>query len=152
MYQKVDSFQGPGVDSCLTLGMNRPRRHMHWQSKRRHWKGEPGRERAGWENPGGLLCHVAHSLRFYNNKVSFPACLWPIILLVPVIASLSQDGFHCKGFWKVGRRVSPYPLCSLLNSSSWQQFCQFWVPCCEITFKRLLSCLAMAGMFLSMVS
>ena len=28
-------------------------------------------------NPGGLLCHVAPSLRFYGNEVSF----WAVILL-----------------------------------------------------------------------
>ena len=52
----------------------------------------------------------ARSLRFYANRVSFPGCLWPIILLVPISglsflvarASLGQDGFQDEGFWEAG--------------------------------------------------
>ena len=47
--------------------MNYPRR----QSKRLYREGVPGRRAAGQGNPGELLCHVARSLRFYGNGVSF---------------------------------------------------------------------------------
>ena len=52
--------------------MNCPRRHMCWQSKRFYW------ERAPWwraverrMHTGEQLCHVARSLRFYGDGVSF---------------------------------------------------------------------------------
>jgi len=44
--------------------MNFLRRHTCWQSKRLHWEGAPRRRAGGSGNPGGLLCHVAHSLGF----------------------------------------------------------------------------------------
>ena len=34
-------------------------------------KGCPGREQEGKGNPGGLLCHWAHSLEFYGDGISF---------------------------------------------------------------------------------
>ena len=32
----------------------------------------PGWRAVGSGNPGELLCHVAHSLRFYGDGISFP--------------------------------------------------------------------------------
>ena len=39
----------------------------------------PGQRAGGSGNPGGLLCHVAHSLWFYGEGISFR--LWPVILM-----------------------------------------------------------------------
>ena len=51
--------------------MNCPRRRRCWETKRLYWGGEPGRRAVGSGSPGGLLCHVAHSLGFYGEGISF---------------------------------------------------------------------------------
>ena len=51
--------------------MNCPRRHMCWQSKRFYWERAPGWRAGGWGYPGELLCHVACSLWFYCDGISF---------------------------------------------------------------------------------
>ena len=51
--------------------MNCPRRHTCWQNKRLYCEGVPGQRAGGWGNPGGLLCHVACSLRYYGDGISF---------------------------------------------------------------------------------
>ena len=51
--------------------MNCPRRHISWQSKRLYWEGAPGWRAGGWGNPGWLLCHMACSLGFYGDRISF---------------------------------------------------------------------------------
>ena len=51
--------------------MNCPRRHMCWQSRRFYWERAPGWRAVGQGNPGELLCHVARSLRFYGDGISF---------------------------------------------------------------------------------
>ena len=61
--------------------MTCPRRHTCWPSKRIYLEGAPGGRTGGQGNPGELLYHVAHSLRFYGNEISFwVVSLWPIIL------------------------------------------------------------------------
>ena len=62
-------------------------------------------------NPGELLCHVARSLGFYGDGVSF----WVVSetdsgSLLVVHALFTQVGFQRGGFWEVGRTyglVSP---------------------------------------------
>ena len=70
--QEGDPFQGPRVGSCLTLG-NELSEETHVLTKQETlWgRGAWGRRAAGLGNPGELLCHVARSLGFYGNWVSF---------------------------------------------------------------------------------
>ena len=49
--------------------MNCPRTHTHWQSKRLYWEGTLGQGSGGYRNPGGLLCHSALCLRFYDYEL-----------------------------------------------------------------------------------
>ena len=51
--------------------MNCPRRHMCWQNKRFYWERAPWQRAVGSGNPGELLCHMAHSLGFYGEGISF---------------------------------------------------------------------------------
>ena len=51
--------------------MNSLRRHTSRQSKRLYREGAPGWRAGGWGNPGELLCHVARSLGFYGDGMSF---------------------------------------------------------------------------------
>ena len=51
--------------------MNCLRRHMCWQSKRFYWERAPKWRAVGWGNPGEQLCHVACSLGFYGDGISF---------------------------------------------------------------------------------
>ena len=51
--------------------MNCPRRHTCLKSKRLYWERAPGWRAGEWGNPGGLLCHVARSLGFYSDGISF---------------------------------------------------------------------------------
>ena len=44
---------------------------MCWQSKRFYWERAPGRRAGGEGNPGELLCHMAHSIGFYGDGISF---------------------------------------------------------------------------------
>ena len=80
-------------------------------------KRRPGGEQQGEGAQGELLCHVACSLRFYGNGVSFrfvsgqlscsaPAWSGPGSFLV-ACASLSQDGFQRQGSWEVGCLLPP---------------------------------------------
>ena len=64
----------PGPESGLlsnTWKWILPSRHMCWERKRLYWKGVPGWRAGGLGNPRGLLCHMAGSLRFYGDKMSF---------------------------------------------------------------------------------
>lgn len=56
---------------------------FNWQSKRLHWEGAPRWRATRWGKPRELLCRVACRLR-----VSFPSCLWPVILLCPYLVWL----------------------------------------------------------------
>ena len=44
---------------------------MCWQSKRFYWESTPGWRVIRWGNPGEQLCHMACSLRFYGDGISF---------------------------------------------------------------------------------
>ena len=44
---------------------------MCWQGKRFYWERAPGRRAVGEGNPGEQLCHVARSLGFYGDGISF---------------------------------------------------------------------------------
>ena len=73
----------------------------------------PGRKAVGEGNPGGLLCHVAHSLGFYGEGISF----WVVSdqsdsgSFLVAHALLKQDGCQREGFWEmVGHVVSPFDL------------------------------------------
>ena len=50
--------------------MDCPRRYTCWKS-RLYWEEMPGRRATGKGNPGGPLCHVGRSLRFYGDGISF---------------------------------------------------------------------------------
>ena len=69
--RKGDPFQGLKLGSCLTLGMNCLRRPMCGQSKRFYWERAPGWRVVGEGNLGQLLCHVAHCLGLYDDRISF---------------------------------------------------------------------------------
>ena len=79
LLQEGDPFQGPKWHSCLTLG-NELRRNTYWQSKRLYWEGVSRWRTDRQGNPGGLLCHVAHSPGFYGDGISFWV-VWPITLI-----------------------------------------------------------------------
>ena len=69
--RKGDPFQGPKLGSCLTL-RNELSEETHVLTKQEILLERAPRWRAGgWGNPGELLCHVAHSLGFYGDGISF---------------------------------------------------------------------------------
>ena len=56
---------------CLTLG-NELFQETHVLTRKRLFgEGATGWRAAGSGNPGELLCHVAHSFRFFGDGVSF---------------------------------------------------------------------------------
>ena len=62
-------FHGPKLGSCLTLG-NELSEETHVLTKQELLLGKaPGRRAVG--NPGELLCHMAGSLGFYGDGISF---------------------------------------------------------------------------------
>ena len=92
--------------------MNCWRRHGCWQNKRLLERGTGWRE-GRWGNPG-LLCHMARSLWFYGDGVTFWVVSGPspwFRVLPGGATSLSQDGCQQRGFWEVGRTYGlAYPL------------------------------------------
>ena len=44
---------------------------MCWQSKRFYWERAPEQRAGGSGDPGELLCHVAGSVGFYGDGISF---------------------------------------------------------------------------------
>ena len=81
----------------------------------------PGRKAVGEGNPGGLLCHVAHSLGFYGEGISFwvvsDQSLW--LRVLPGGACIAQAG------WMSARRIlgdgwtRGVTFWPFLNSSGW---------------------------------
>ena len=121
--RKEDTFQGPRVGSCLTLGKELSK-ETHMLTKQETLLGRvPGQRAAGLRNPGGWLCHVAHSLWFYGDGVSFRVVsgqsFWFRVL--PSGELLSQDGFQQGGFWEVGRTYG------LVSSLLWTFPEFFWL-------------------------
>ena len=70
--RKGDPFQGPKLGSCLTL-RNELSEETHVRTKQEILLGRvPGGEHfIGVREPGGLLCHKAGSLWFYDDGISF---------------------------------------------------------------------------------
>ena len=81
--------------------MTCPRTHMCWQSKRFYWESAPGGEQEGKGTQENHLCHVAHSLWFYGDGISFWVVLNQSFLLrvLPGGASLVQPR------WMLERRI-----------------------------------------------
>ena len=65
---------GPERGFCLTLGNELSEEtHMLTKQETLLGRGAQAERRAGGSgNPGELLCHVARSLRFYDDGISFP--------------------------------------------------------------------------------
>ena len=69
--QKGDSFQGPRVSSCLTLGRELSE-ETHVLTKQETLLGRGGRaESSRVREPRRTALHVARSLGFYGDGVSF---------------------------------------------------------------------------------
>ena len=104
--------------------MNCPRTHTHWQSKRLYWEGTLGQGSGGYRNPGGLLCHSALCLRFYDYELVsgvFGQSFWHSLYWWCVQHSAKRDSSQ-KGFWEVGKTnglESPLSFWLFPNSSSW---------------------------------
>ena len=115
-YQKGDPFQGPKVDTCLTLG-NALSKEIHVLAKQKILLGwGPQEESSSVREPRrtALPCQAC-SFRFYGNRISFLGCPWPVILHMPkfdphsesflvVRASHRQDGF-LKVFRRLARQI-----------------------------------------------
>ena len=117
-YQEGDPFQGPKVGSCLTLG-NELSEETHLLTKQETLLGRGAGWKAGGEgNPGELLCHMARSLRFYGDGISFRVVFSQSSdseSFLMVHALFSQDGCQREGFWEVvGLVVSPFDLSWIL--------------------------------------
>ena len=100
--------------------MNCPRRHTCWQSKRFLWERAPGWRAGGSENPRELLCHVACSLQFHGDGISFRVVFsqsfW--LRVLPGGACLVQPRWMLERILGGGRTcgVSFWPF---LSSSGW---------------------------------
>ena len=71
MLQAGGPFQGPRVDSYLTLG-NELSEETYMLTKQETLLGKgSGEESRRVRNPGELPCHVAHSPGFYGDGISF---------------------------------------------------------------------------------
>ena len=118
--------------------MNYPRRHVCWQSRRRHWAGSPG-ESSRVRGPGGRLCTwlavrvyvrgfvSGSSLADHSDPASF--------LMAP--SAVSQHGFQRGGFWEDTWAGIFSLLWTFPDSSGW-----WWLvssvfltrtSCCEMT-------------------
>ena len=58
------------MSSCLTLGNELSEKTHVLTKQKMSWRRGAQAESSTGGNPGELLCHVAHSLRFYGNGVS----------------------------------------------------------------------------------
>ena len=82
-----------------------------WQSKKFYWGRAPGWRTVGWGNPGDLLCHVAGSLGFYGDCISFQVIFSQLFWLrvLPGGAGLVQPGWVPGKILGGGRTcVSPF--------------------------------------------
>ena len=113
-------------------------RYTSWQSKRFYWERAPGWRAAGWGKPGGLFCHVALSLGFYDDGIS----LW-IVFGQSLWLRVFSGGAHvAQPRWMPARRilgngrtcgVSFWPF---LKSSSWWLVNSMFLTCHKITHKN----------------
>ena len=107
---KGDPLQGLRVVFCLIL-KTKLFNETHALTKQGISLGRGTQAESSRGNPGELLCHVARSLGFYGDGVSF----WVVSetdsgSLLVVHALFTQVGFQRGGFWEVGRTyglVSP---------------------------------------------
>ena len=124
LLQEGGPLPGPRVGSYLTL-RNELSKETHVLTKQETLVGRGTWVESSRGNPGEVLCHVANSLRFYGDVVSF----WVVStnhsdswFFMVACTSLSQDGFQQEGFWEVGRTyglASPLSFWPFSNSSSW---------------------------------
>ena len=121
--RKGDPFQGPREGACLT-----PRNELSKETHMRTEQETIGKGRQGESSrvkgPGRLLCHVARSLRFYGDAISFwvvfGQSLWIRVLpscrhivqprLMPARRILGSGRTRGISFW-------PFP-----NPSGWWRF------------------------------
>ena len=110
-----------------------------WHSERVHCKKAPRWRVGGWGNPEERLCHVAHSLRYYGDRINFLGVFGQSFWLrvLPGGARITQPRWTItKGILGGGRTYGvsfwPFP-----NSSRW-----LWLissifltrtSCCKIT-------------------
>ena len=105
--------------------MNCPRRHTCWQSKRLYWERAPRWRAGGLGKPRGLLCHVAHSLGFYSDGISFRVASGQSFRLrdLPGGARIAQQRWiPVRRIWEVGRTyglASPFSFWPFPDSSDW---------------------------------
>ena len=139
--------------------MNCRRRHMYWQSKTLYWEGAHQQQGKGTqENCSATWLRVSGftvmGLVSGSGQSSFLAHIWSHSgSFLVVHASLSRDGFQCKGFWEVGRTycvlASPASLWPLLNTPGlfwWQYHVPYWdLLLWGNSCEWLFSCLAKAG-------
>ena len=95
-YQKGDPFQGPKVDTCLTLG-NALSEEIHVLAKQKTLLGwGPLEESSRIREPrrSTLPCQAC-SFRFYGNRISFLGCPWPVILLMPIFGPTQSPSWWC---------------------------------------------------------
>ena len=102
------------MGSCLTLG-NGLSEEIHMLTRQEALLGRgAGWRAAGKGSPGGLPCHVARSLGFYGDEISFRVSFGQSSdseSFLVAHALLSQDGCQREGFWEVvGHVVSPFDL------------------------------------------
>ena len=114
-WSKEDPFQGLRVDACLTPG-NELSKETHVLLKQKTFLGrgakageQQGGEPRGTALPRGsqsqVICYWV-SLQVVFGQSSCLAHIWSGLRSFLVAhASLSQDGFQCKGFWEVGRTI-----------------------------------------------
>ena len=95
-YWEGNLFQGLRVDACLTLG-NELSKETHMLIKQKTLLGRG----AGMESHRERV----QNLGFYCNGVSFPDCLWPIILLVPTLVQFKTFCWHVHLSIKIVSRV-----------------------------------------------
>ena len=133
--RKGDPFQGPKLGSCLTLG-NELSEETHVPSKRFYWEREPGWRAGGWGNPGGLLCHVACSLQFYGDGISFwvvfSQSFW--LRVLPGGAHLVQPSWMPEKRILGGGQTCGVSFWPFLNSSGW------WWPISSVFLTRTSCC------------
>ena len=101
--------------------MNCLRRHMYWQSKRFYWEKAPRWREVGEGNPGEQLYHMAGSLRFYGDGISFwvvfSESFW--LRVLPGGAHLIQPRWMPERRILGGGRTGGVSLWPFLTSSGW---------------------------------
>ena len=71
MLQEGGPLPVPETRLLLTLRNELSEETRVLTKKRLYWERAPGWRAVGEGNPGELLCHMARSLRFYGDGISF---------------------------------------------------------------------------------